>query len=98
MALIIAVATLLFLFLNPDYRVGVLGGAIWPDSALAALIYFAVHGRKTPVYSPEEEFAVRADAGEEAIPEAAAGEGRHRRKGGRGADFATVKRGGGPSA
>ena len=54
----------MFLFLNPDYRVGVFGGAIWYP---AASIYFAVHGRKTLVYSPEEEFAVRAHAGEEAV-------------------------------
>ena len=55
----------MFLCLDPDYRVGVFGGAIW---YLAASIYFAVHGRKTLVYSPEEEFAVRAHAGEEAVP------------------------------
>jgi hypothetical protein len=33
----------LFLFLNPDYRVGVFGCAIW---YLAASIDFAVHGRE----------------------------------------------------
>ncbi len=55
---------LLFLFLNPDYRVGVFGCAIW---YLAASINFAVHGREALVYSPEEEFAVRAHAGEEAV-------------------------------
>ncbi len=74
--MIIAVATLLFLFLNPDYRVGVLGGVIW---YLTASIYFAVHGRKTLVYSPEEAFAVKSLAGGEAVPEPAAGEGRRRR-------------------
>ncbi len=54
----------MFLFLNPDYRVGVFGCAIWYP---AASIYFAVHGRKTLVYSPEDEFAVRTHAGEEAV-------------------------------
>jgi ethanolamine permease len=55
-ALIIAVATLIFLFLNADYRVGVWGCAIWYG---LSLVYFAVHGRKNLVYSPEEEFAVK---------------------------------------
>ena len=54
-ALIIALVTLLFLFLNPEYRIGVWGCAVW---YAAALIYFAVYGRKTLVYSPEEDFAV----------------------------------------
>ena len=51
----IALVTLLFLFLNPDYRVGVYGCALWFG---AGLVYFAVHARKALVYSPEEEFAV----------------------------------------
>jgi ethanolamine permease len=55
-ALIIAVATLIFLFLNADYRVGVWGCAIWYG---LSLVYFAAHGRKNLVYSPEEEFAVK---------------------------------------
>lgn len=53
--LIIAVVTLIFLFQNPDYRVGVYGCAAW---YALGLIYFAVYGRKTLVYSPEEDFAV----------------------------------------
>ena len=54
-AFVIALITLLFLFLNPDYRVGVWGCAVW---YAAAVLYFAVYGRKTLVYSPEEDFAV----------------------------------------
>ena len=54
-AFVIALITLLFLFLNPDYRVGVWGCAVW---YAAALLYFAVYGRKALVYSPEEDFAV----------------------------------------
>ena len=53
-AFVIALITLLFLFLNPDYRVGVWGCAVW---YAAAVLYFAVYGRKTLVYSPEEDFA-----------------------------------------
>lgn len=55
-ALIIALAALVFTFLNPDYRPGVYGAAIW---FLACLAYFALVGRHNLVYSPEEEFAVR---------------------------------------
>ena len=55
----IASVTLVFLFLNPDYVVGVYGCAVW---FAAGLVYFAVHGRKTLVYSPEEDFAVRERA------------------------------------
>jgi ethanolamine permease len=52
---VIAAVTLVCLFLNPDYRVGVYGCAVW---FAAGLIYFAVYGRRTLVYSPEEEFAI----------------------------------------
>ncbi|MCH6576342.1 MAG: hypothetical protein IH807_00795 [Proteobacteria bacterium] len=63
----------MFLFLNPDYRVGVFGGAIW---YLAASIYFAIHGRKTLVYSPEEEFCGQGPRRRRSrVPEPAAGEG-----------------------
>ncbi len=55
-ALVIAVVTLLFLLLNPDYRLGLYGCAIW---YALWLLYFGLYGRKTLVYSPEEEFAVR---------------------------------------
>ena len=53
---IIAAVTLIFLFINPDYRWGVYGCAVW---FLAGITYFGVYGRKTLVYSPEEAFAVR---------------------------------------
>jgi ethanolamine permease len=51
----IAAITLVFLFLNPDYRIGVVGCAIWFS---AGLLYFALLGRHRLVYSPEEDFAV----------------------------------------
>jgi ethanolamine permease len=53
----IAVATLGTLFLNPDYRPGVLGAAVW---FLAGIAWFAGHGRKRLVLAPEEEFAEEA--------------------------------------
>jgi ethanolamine permease len=61
-AMIIAVLTLIFLFQNPDYRVGVYGCAIW---YACGLLYFGLIGRRKLVYSPEEDFAVteRAKAG-----------------------------------
>ncbi len=52
----IAAITLVCLFLNPDYRVGVYGCAVW---FAAGIVYFALYGRHRLVYSPEEEFAVR---------------------------------------
>ena len=55
----IAFITLIFLFLNADYRIGVYGCAIW---FACGIIYFGVYGRKTLVYSPEEAFAVRHTA------------------------------------
>ena len=56
---LIALATLYVLFLNPDYRLGVYGCAVW---YAAGLLYFGLIGRKRLVYSPEEEFAVRNTA------------------------------------
>ena len=56
---LIALATLYVLFLNPDYRLGVYGCAVW---YAAGLLYFGLIGRKRLVYSPEEEFAVRHSA------------------------------------
>ena len=58
-ALVIVLITLLFLFLNPDYRAGVWGCAVW---YAAALLDFAVYRGKTLVYSPEEDFAVKQRA------------------------------------
>ena len=54
-AALIALATLCFLFLNPDYRVGIYGCIVW---FAAGLLYFAVKGRKGLVASPEEKFAL----------------------------------------
>lgn len=54
-ALVIAAITLLLLFQNPDFRPGVTGTAIW---FLCGLLYFGLYGRKTLVYSPEEQFAI----------------------------------------
>jgi ethanolamine permease len=56
----IAAVTLVFLFLNRDYVVGVYGCAVW---FATGLVYFGVYGRKTLVFSPEEEFAVRQQSG-----------------------------------
>ena len=51
---LLALLCLIMLFLNPDYVLGVYGCAIWFG---AGLLYFALHGRKHLVYSPEEAFA-----------------------------------------
>ena len=47
----IAAATLFTLFLNRDYKTGVIGAALW---FLLGIGYFAVHGRKGLVLAPEE--------------------------------------------
>jgi len=62
---LIAFATLVCLFLNPDYRIGVYGCALW---FAAGLVYFALRGRRALVYSPEEEFAVRRELETRARP------------------------------
>ena len=62
---LIATVTLVFLFINPDYRWGVYGCAFW---FLAGVAYFGLYSRKTLVYSPEEEFALRELAGGESPP------------------------------
>jgi ethanolamine permease len=57
MAMVIALATLVALFLHsPGYRLGVLGAALWFACGIA---YFALWGRHHLVYAPEEEFAER---------------------------------------
>lgn len=53
-ALVIALVTLAFLFLNPEYRLGVWGCAVW---YVLGLGYFAIHARHQLILSPEEEFA-----------------------------------------
>jgi ethanolamine permease len=53
---IIAVVTIYFQLTDPLYQTGVIGVAIW---YALTILYFAVYGRKTLVFSPEEEFAVK---------------------------------------
>jgi ethanolamine permease len=57
--IVIALVTLYMQFQDPAYRGGMIGVAIW---YAAGIVYFAVYGRKTLVYSPEEAFAVKARA------------------------------------
>jgi len=59
LTIIIALVTLYMQFQDPAYRGGMIGVAIW---YAAGIVYFAVYGRKTLVYSPEEDFAVKARA------------------------------------
>ncbi|MFM1942721.1 MAG: ethanolamine permease [Verrucomicrobiota bacterium] len=54
-ALAISAITLISLFLNPDYRLGVYGCALW---FVGGLVYFATYARHRMVLSPEEEFAL----------------------------------------
>jgi ethanolamine permease len=56
LTVIIALVTIGFQLADPVYRMGVIGVAIW---YALAILYFAVHSRKTLVMSPEEEFATR---------------------------------------
>jgi ethanolamine permease len=51
---LIALVTLVFLFLNEEYRIGVIGCAVWFAGGLA---YFAFYARHRMILSPEEEFA-----------------------------------------
>ncbi len=53
---IIAIVTIGFQLTDPLYQEGIIGVGIW---YILAIIYFAAYGRKTLVYSPEEEFAVK---------------------------------------
>ena len=53
----IAAITLVFLFINPDYRPGVYGVAIWFGLSLA---YFGFYARHRMILSPEERFALKA--------------------------------------
>jgi len=61
---IIALVSLVSLYLDDSYRPGVIGTAIW---FLLGIIYFAVSGRNRLVLSPEEEFALTQ--GEHGIPQ-----------------------------
>jgi ethanolamine permease len=56
LTVIIAVVTIYFQLTDPLYRTGIIGVAIW---YALAILYFAAYGRKTLVFSPEEEFAVK---------------------------------------
>jgi ethanolamine permease len=51
----IALVALISLFLNADYRPGVVGTLIY---FLIGVLYFAIAGRHKLVLSPEEEFAI----------------------------------------
>lgn len=62
---LIALISLVALFLNEAYRPGVYGVAIW---FVLALLYFGLSGRNKLVLSPEEEFALTQ--GEHGNPEA----------------------------
>ena len=57
----IAIVTLWILFVNRDYRPGVVGAALW---FLAGIVYFALYGRKRLVLAPEEQFAEEVRASE----------------------------------
>ena len=59
-AIAISLVTLVFLFLNPDYRICAIGCAVW---FLAGIVYFALHARHHMVLSPEEEFALEQKGG-----------------------------------
>ena len=52
---VISAVTLVYLFYNPDYNLGVIGCALWFAGAVA---YFWLHGRHHLVKSPEEAFAI----------------------------------------
>jgi ethanolamine permease len=60
---IIALVSLVSLYLDDSYRPGVVGTAIW---FVLGLLYFAIAGRNRLVLSPEEEFALTQ--GEAGIP------------------------------
>src|SRR4029079_4769720 len=64
LTVIIAIVTIYFQLTDPLYRQGVIGVAIW---YILAIVYFAAYGRKTLVFSPEEEFAVKHREGAAAL-------------------------------
>ncbi len=51
---IISIVTFCVLFVNRDYRTGMIGAVVW---FLAGLLYFALHSRRRLVLAPEEQFA-----------------------------------------
>jgi ethanolamine permease len=62
----IAILTLAALFLNPDYRAGAYGAALWFALGMA---YFAAYARHRLIRSPEEVFALEAGRSETAVVE-----------------------------
>ena len=60
LTVVIALVTIGFQLADPVYRTGVIGVAIW---YALAILYFAAYGRKSLVFSPEEEFAVKQREG-----------------------------------
>lgn len=53
-AMLLATVTMVTLFLNPDYRIGVVGAAVW---FVLGVAYFAFYARYRLILAPEEEFA-----------------------------------------
>ena len=51
----IAAVTIAFQLLDPVYRAGVIGVAIW---FVVLILYFAIYARHRMIRSPEEEFAI----------------------------------------
>jgi ethanolamine permease len=58
-AMALAAITFTALFLNPDYRPGLLGAALW---FAGGIVWFAAFGRNRLVLAPEEQFAIAARA------------------------------------
>ncbi len=55
LTIVIALVTILYQLSDPVYRQGVIGVAIW---FAIGILYFALHGRRRLILSPEEEFAL----------------------------------------
>jgi ethanolamine permease len=53
--IVIAAVTIAFQLLDPVYRAGVIGVAIW---FVVLILYFAIYARHRMIRSPEEEFAI----------------------------------------
>jgi ethanolamine permease len=53
--IVIAVVTLLYQVQDPNFFKGVVWVALW---FAVGIVYFAVHGRRRLILSPEEEFAL----------------------------------------
>lgn len=63
--IVIAAVTIFFQLLDPVYRAGVIGVAIW---FVVAIVYFALYARNHMIRSPEEEFAISGRHIEDEIP------------------------------